>query len=127
METYCYYKNPVWQPFMKSYMGKISGAPVFGRRRECREFVSISLSFLGRFQNFKDLIGEHVKPILMNPVTSLNPPLKKSVAPQTLAEDMLRNAGHPGVCPCINGIEKTSLFSILREARLTSVGAIPRK
>ena len=40
------------------------------RSRECRVFVSVSQSFLGRFQKFKDLIGEHVKTILMNPVTS---------------------------------------------------------
>ena len=42
----------------------ISGAP------ENRVFVSVSWSFLGRFQKFKDLDGEHVKAILMNPIVS---------------------------------------------------------
>ena len=40
--------------------------PIFGGRREFRAFVSVSRPFLGRFQKFKDLVGEHYRAILMN-------------------------------------------------------------
>ena len=43
-------------------------AGFWARRRECRAFVPVSRVFLGRFQKFKDLVVEHIKVILMNPV-----------------------------------------------------------
>ena len=42
-----------------------------GHRPVCRAFVSVSWSFLGQFRKFHDLVGEHIKMILMNPVIAL--------------------------------------------------------
>ena len=44
--------------------------PFFWRIGECRVFVSVSRSFLGRFQKFKDVVGEHVKTILTSLVAA---------------------------------------------------------
>ena len=41
-------------------------ADIHWQNAKFRVFVSVSRSFLDRFQKFKDQLGEHVKTILMN-------------------------------------------------------------
>ena len=57
--------------------------------------ICVRISVIGRFQKFKNLVGEHVKTMLMNQVTSQRLQQKISAASQTLTEDMLYNADAP--------------------------------